>query len=257
MNKKIFKNNLINNKVIVLLFFISLLYVFSLSKLPEKLTFSDMALTILYGVNNCYSTSIIEIIRWSAPYIIIVYFVGQYIECTLTQKNSLIWLIRSNSYTNWFWKISNNIILIILIYLISYFIFTCILSVIFSGDFSKTSAFFKQNNIYMSKESISQVYIIIQFLLSLTTLVLISLIQVLIAIYFNNSTSSTIFSIFAIAILGILSKFNTINPIMLSKNNIIDNRLEVYPSMFIIINILLISSIYVLLLTKIRNIIRR
>ena len=81
----------------------------------------------------------------------------------------------------------------------------------------------------MSKESISQVYIIIQFLLSLTTLVLISLIQVLIAIYFNNSTSSTIFSIFAIAILGILSKFNTINPIMLSKNNIIDNRLEVYP----------------------------
>ena len=255
MSKRKFTSGFINKKVIILLFFISFLYVFNLSRIPEELTFSDMALTVLYGVNTSYSISLVEIVKWSIPYIIIIYFVGIYVEKTVLKKNSLIWMIRSRSYNKWLWGMSMNMLLIITAYLISFF--SCILSVIFCGDFSGTSVFFRENNIYMSKESITQLYIIIQFLLSLTTMALISLIQVIITICFNNSTSGMISSIFIISMFGILSRFNIINPLMLSKCNIIDNRLEVYPSVIIIINIVLTSSIYLLLSKKIRSIIRR
>lgn len=257
MSKRKFTSGLINKKVIILLFFISFLYVFNLSRIPEELTFSDMALTVLYGVNTSYSVSLVEIVKWSIPYIIIIYFVGIYVEKTVLKKNLLIWMIRSRSYNKWLWEMSMNMLLIITAYLISFFSFTCILSVIFSGDFSETAVFFKENNTYMSKESITQIYILIQFLLSLTTMALISLIQVIITICFNNSTSGMIFSIFIISMFGILSRFNIINPLMLSKCNIIDNRLEVYPSVIIIINIVLTISIYLLLSKKIRSIIRR
>lgn len=224
--------------------------------LKGKPRFLDISISALYGLNNSIEITMIDRIRWALLFLLLFYFIGIYLNETFEKSKKYIWLIRITSKKIWIFRNILNIAYFMFIYL-SYFFINIIVFSYFQGDkILSISEVFKLLNPYSKYESIGISLILVLFLLIFTSMLCLALIQFTICLKTNNANKGTLFVFLIIIISSITAEANWFNPFMLSKFNIIDNRLNYNICWIIVLNILLIiliSFIDIIFLKKIER----
>lgn len=237
MNKYIKFYSGVNRQVIILMIFIALISVVDVVNMYGKLNFADVTYTVLFGINNINRVSIPLISRWSIPYIFIIYYIGKYIENIVLVESSYVWVLRYKSYSTWLKNICMNIFFNTFIYLSIFFTSTCFFSLILTGNTNNLSCDYLNLYNNIPYENISFIYIVIQFLLSYTSLFILILVQIFISFKYDNIILGESFCIFCVVFFGIIAKFDIYNPFMLTKHSIMNDRLSYNPVITILINI--------------------
>ena len=241
-----------NKKNIIILYgLVALLCVLESSNINYNLNFCDVILIKVYGVNK--ESTIMNIFNWITLYMLIIANISIYIENTMINEKSYIWILRYKSYTKWILYTIKNILIIIIRDLTIFYMFLCLFSFIFTQNFDGTSEYFKQLNDCQVYDSIGIMYVVIQCLLSMVCISNLALLQILITLFFNNFKYGMVCHILIVIISATIAKAGGFNPVMLSRYNIIDSTSVNYPTVTIIVGIIInifIAGIIVVFMKK-------
>lgn len=224
--------------------------------LKTKPSFLDILVSALYGLNNNIKITMIDRIRWSLLFLILFYFIGIYLNETFEKSKKYIWLIRITSKKILIFRNLLNISYFIFIYLAYFFMNIIVFSYFQGNKVLSISEVFKLINPYSRYSSVRMSLILVLFLLIFTSMLCLSLIQFTICLKTNNANKGTLFAFLIIIISSITAEANWFNPFMLSKFNIIDNRLNYNVCWSVVLNIcliILISFIDIIFLKKIER----
>ena len=194
-----------------------------------------------------------NIFNWITLYMLIIANISIYIENTMINEKSYIWILRYKSYTKWILYTIKNILIIIIRDLTIFYMFLCLFSFIFTQNFDGTSEYFKQLNDCQVYDSIGIMYVVIQYLLSMVCISNLALLQILITLFFNNFKYGMVCHILIVIISATIAKAGGFNPVMLSRYNIIDSTSVNYPTVTIIVGIIInifIAGIIVVFMKK-------
>ncbi|MGL4875889.1 MAG: hypothetical protein ACRC30_14715 [Clostridium sp.] len=225
INKKCVIAMLVISIISVIQTFYGINEVLEMMNIQNKLNFFDIISIVLFGITNMKGASIIDIFRWIAPYIIIIYFVGIYIENIILTGNSYMWINRFKKRELWIQSILKEVLKIIVIYLGIYFVGVCITSIIVTGNMLSFSTGFLEIYSEIQAESVSYFHIVIQFVISFFILSVIIIVHAFINIRMGASGKGEIAACLTIVGLGCIGKMDIYNPIMLFKHSILDKNM--------------------------------
>ena len=188
---------------------------------------------------------------------LIIANISIYIENTMINEKSYIWIIRYKSYTKWILYTIKNILIIIIRDLTIFYVFLCLFSFIFTQNFDGTSEYFKELNNSQVSNSIGIIYVVIQYLLSMVCITSIALLQIFITLFFNNFKYGMVCHILIVIISATIAKAGGFNPVMLSRYNIIDSTCMNYPTVTILLGIIINIFIVGIIVVFIKKLIRR
>lgn len=241
--------SIINKKVLCILFLISAFISMDISRglneyiqynFPnEKINACDIIFLSIFGINS-NDISIVDLIRWLLPFILILYFVSIFISTILNNKLKLMWIIRCRSYRERIVTIYKYILFLSFSYVAFFFISIIVISILISGNFNRTSEVFLSINSDMQVGSLGIKYIIIQFFLSVTSISIIILISCIISFLLKDEIKGKAISIFILLLLGVLGKFDIPNIFMISRTSLINTNIGISVSGILAINIMLI-----------------
>ncbi len=251
MNKN---KNLSCNYLLILM--IVFLFIFSICTIIDNSMFlkninndilssNDIVIYILCGITSEGSTNLLDFIRFSIPYILILFIAGIYITNILNRK--YFYIIRYKSYKAWIKKEFYKLIFIIIMFFAIYYFFIIGIVWICFGSFNYFSDLLSILYPYCNYNHSWIELIILQYILSITIEIILVIFQFILSLWIQHDTKVFTFLSLVIIIFSFLGKYDIYNPLMLSKHCLLNNKLNVNPITTIIIgaSIIIIINLFI------------
>lgn len=249
--------SIINKKVLGILFFIAAITCVDIySGLKEYSKYvcgnidihaCDVIFLSVFGINTS-DISITDLIRWVIPFIFILYFISLFTSSIFNNKLKFMWIIRCKSYKDRIIEIYKYILFISFVYITFFFISISFFSILLCRNIKKTSDVFLSINVDLQFNSLGIKYIIIQLILSLTSMIIIIMIQNIITFLLKDEIKGEVISIFILLTAGVMGKFDVPNSFMLSKTCLFNNNIDISVIAMLATNIIvfiLISYLFI------------
>ena len=242
--------NLSCNYLLILM--IVFLFIFSICTIIDNSIFlkninnnilssNDIIIYILCGITSEGSTKLLDFIRFSIPYVLILFITGIYITNILNRK--YFYIIRYKSYKTWIKKEFYKLIFIIIMFFTIYYFFLISIVLIFFGSFNYFSGLLSILYPYYNYNYSWTELIILQYILSIIIEIILVIFQFILSLWIQHDTKVFAFLSLVIMIFSFLGKYDIYNPLMLSKHYILNNKLNVNPIDTIIIGTIIIIII--------------
>lgn len=224
-----------------------------LSKITkESVSFQDVVIYVISGINKNGRTGLIDVLRFSTPFLIILFVSGIYFTDILDGSKKYLYLIRYKYYKIWIRKNVFKMIISAIIAFTIYYFFTVIASLVFIENRNGfTEIFYRLHPFYDNQSEFIKVFFY-QYLLSITFSILIVIFQILLSMSIKNTHKSFIVMSFIIIFLSFLGIYDIYNPLMLCKQKILNTSIEIHPLITIIINSTLSVLVYLFTVKMIR-----
>lgn len=212
----------------------------------RSVSLQDIVTYVLFGLNSNARTSLIDIIRFSIPYFLILFYIGVYLTDILDDSKKYIFIIRYKSYKTWIKKNIIKLVYFVVAFFFSYYFILTVFALIFtrySIGFTKT--FYILYTFYDGYSSFVELLIYGWVLMVLWGIIL-GLVQFLLALFIKDIFKSFMVVSLVVFVLSFGGKYNCYNPMMLSKHSLMNTIIGIHPLITIIlqvITILLISSL--------------
>jgi hypothetical protein len=217
----------------------------------------DIIIYTIYGISCDGRSNLVDVLRFSLPYILIMIFIGIYLQDILEDNKKYIHIIRHSSYILWITKNIIKLNVFTVFFLGSYYCTLIIISLVFINNTSGfTEIFYILNPLYINSSSFGEL-LSYQFFLSITCSFIFVLLQTLIILFTKDSHKSFMFTSLIIFTLSFIGRFDLYNPIMLCKHSLIDSTSSIHPLITITVNVILIIILYLLIIKSLKIVVRR
>lgn len=218
---------------------------------------ADIIIYIVSGINADARANLIDILRFTMPYLLILLFTGVHLSNILENNNKYIYLIRYKSYETWFKKNAAKLIQLVVIHFSIYYLLLIILTSILMDIFSNFTKVFYILYPFYDGHSSSLKLLIYQWLLSILWETVFVLMQFLLGLFIKDVFKNFIIMSLVILVLSFIGKYNYYNPLMLSKHNIMNTTISVNPSITLIFSVIIILVLNLFISKIIKIAIRR
>ncbi len=247
--------------MIILLVIINIIdsysFLYKIGNVSRDLSIQDIIIYIVYGINKNARVNLVDILRSSIPYLLIVLFSGVYLSDMLDDNKKYLHLIRYKNYKTWLKRNIDKLITLMTLVFIMYYVLLIVLSAIFiDNNHGFTEAFYMLNPFYNNSSSFTTL-LIYQYLLSITSGVFVILLQLLLSLMFKDTHKSFILMSLIILILSFSGKYDIYSPFTLSKHNLINTNMSIHPLVTIILNIVISTVVYLFIIKRTKVVVRR
>jgi hypothetical protein len=221
-----------------------------------EFSMQDILIYSIYGLNENERTNLIDIVKCSIPYILIFWVNAIYFSNVLDEKVKYLHIIRYKSLKIWLKEKIKKLLQSTILLITVYYAFLIIIALIFIKNRSGfTDTFYILNPYYTNHGGVIQL-IIYQYILTLTSVILLTSIQLLISILINNIHRVFIYLNFSIIVLISSGIKNMYNPIMLSKHNVINSTINVSVVDTITVEIIIGIFVYLYIIKNAKLVVR-
>ena len=254
----------------VIIITVGIFFILSISNIIESYAFfsnvdainnsvssADIIIYIVSGINADARANLIDILRFTIPYLLILLFTGVHLANVLENNNKYIYLIRYKSYGTWFKKNVVKLIRLVVIYFAIYYLLLIILASMFMDVFSSfTKVFYMLYPFYDGYSSFLKL-LIYQWLLSILWESVFVLMQFLLGLFIKDVFKNFTIMSLAILIFTFIVKNGCYNPLMLSKHSIMNTTISVNPLITLSFGVIIILVLNLFISKIIQIAIRR
>lgn len=221
-----------------------------------KPSMQDITIYIIYGLNSFSRVTIMDILRFSIPFLLFIAYTGTYMSDVLEKGNFYINIIRYKSLNKWLIIQVRKLVLSLTAFFMIYYLSIIIISTLYTNNLiGLTNNFYSINPHLVTKDFYS--LLMYQYLLSIGAGISLILVQLFTSLKNKNINSGFTLGSTIILLLSALGKYNIINPIMMSKHNKINYNLTMDPIITISFYIVFILIMYLLLVWFLKSLVRR
>ncbi|WP_434303798.1 membrane-spanning permease [Clostridium botulinum] len=232
-------------------------FLYSIGLKDSNISFQDVVSYTIYGLNTKGGTNFIDILKFSIPYLFIIFLSGMYIKAMFEDGKKYINLIRYKSYKLWARKNILSLFLSGILIFTLYYVLLIIVGLIYIKNHVGITKVFLQLNPNCDYSISFYKIILLQYLIGIFLILTLISIQLLVAILLNNTVWSFMCVTLVLLVFSFLGKYNIYNPFMLSKHNFIDSMFRISPFQTVASNIIIIILLYLSIIKLIKSVVRR
>lgn len=231
-----------------------------LSKLDTtngSVSLQDIITYVLLGLNSNSRTSLIDMIRFSIPYFLILFYIGVYLTDILDDSKKYICIIRYKNYKEWAKKTITRLVCFIIEFFSIYYFILILFALIFTNEQIGFSNTFYMLYPFYDKHSGFIELLIYDWGIEVLWGAILGVCQFLIALFTKNIFKSFLMTSLVVVIFSFLGKFDFYNPMMLSKHSLMNTTIGIHPSITIILVLIMFLLVNLLIPKLIKIYIRR
>lgn len=221
-----------------------------------NVSIQDIVIYSIYGLNENSRTSLTDVVRSSIPYLLVFLVNSIYFSSFLEGSNKYLYIIRYKYLKSWLKENIKKLIKLIIMLLSAYYVILVIVASIFIRNREGfTEAFYILNPYYTGDNNVMKL-IVCQYVLTLSALILLTLIQLMLSMLINDVHRVFIYMNFFIIMLVTTGVKGIYNPIMLSKHRIINYTIDVGVVTTIATEIIISIFIYIYIMKIVKLVVR-